>query len=136
MAKSKKVPGVIGQLYTATRSPVALIVGLLLGGFVPCMSYHFVHNELDHSIPLLSQIQLYIALGGLIFSAKSVFQWARMAFNDTVKASGFVLLAEGVMTTAKVEYISVTALVFLVIINAVATGCVIATDHEKSQSKK
>jgi hypothetical protein len=65
-------------------------------------------------------------LGGLVFSALTVFRWGRLAFGSPVKALGFVVLAEGVMTFCSTAWLSVVALGYLVLINAIATGCTIA----------
>jgi hypothetical protein len=39
-------------------------------------------------------------LGGLAYSAISVYEWAQSAFHLWVKAAGFVLLLEGTVTFA------------------------------------
>lgn len=57
-----------------------------------------------------------------------MFQWGRLAFGSPVKALGFVVLAEGVMTFCSTAWRSVVALGYLVLINAIATGGTIALD--------
>jgi hypothetical protein len=67
-----------------------------------------------------------LVAGGLVYSAKTVWQWGRLAFACPWKATGFVLLLEGVMVLSRIEWLSVAALVYLVGINAIATGCLLA----------
>ena len=39
----------------------------------------------------------YIVAGGLLYSAKTVYAWGKLAFHTAAKALGFVVLLEGVM---------------------------------------
>ena len=119
--KNVREPGVIAQVRTAAKNPVALAIGALLGGFVPAATYMVAHNEAKGF-----NMAMCLVIGGLVYSAKTVFQWGRMAFNDTAKALGFVLLIEGVMVTSKTGWLALAALAYLVSINAVATGCLLA----------
>ena len=57
-----------------------------------------------------------------------MFRWGRLAFGSSVKSLGFVVLAEGVMTFCSTAWLSLVALGYLVLINAIATGCTIALD--------
>jgi uncharacterized membrane protein len=103
---------------------LATLVGCVLGGFVPLASYVLAH------LPSPSTALWGLVVGGLLFSAKTVWQWGLLAFADPWKASGFVLLIEGVMVLSPVPWLAVTALALLVAINAIATGCTLAQGAE------
>lgn len=79
-------------------------------------------------MPLYSQVATYLVLGGLLFSAKTVFAWGALAFRDRWKAAGFVVLLEGVMITSSVPMLALTLLAILVAINGIATGCTLSLD--------
>jgi hypothetical protein len=68
----------------------------------------------------------YLALGGLLFSARTVYAWGRLAFQASGKALGFVVLMEGVMTMSHTPWLSPAALAYLVAINGIATGCTLS----------
>jgi hypothetical protein len=118
--------GVVDQVRVACRARhrLAGAVGLAVGGVIPVFTYLVAHRATSAwSLPAL------LALGGLIFSAPTVFDWARAALASTWKALGFVVLLEGVMVTAHtldLAWIGYVALAYLVLINAVATGCRLA----------
>ena len=61
--------------------------------------------------------------GGLVYSAKTVLDWARLAFSSTFKSVGFVVLLEGVMVTSTTRWLALAALGYLIAINGVATAC-------------
>ena len=113
--------GIIGQVRTASKSPTAAIVGAALGGFVPVATYAVAHKEAALWNPSAA-----LVAGGLVYSAKTVWQWGRLAFACPWKATGFVLLLEGVMVLSRIEWLSVAALAYLVGINATATACLLA----------
>jgi len=125
--------GVISQVRTASGNPIALLVGCLLGGFVPLATYFVAHQEVDGYNAALA-----LVIGGLVYSAKTVWQWGLLAFNCKYKATGFVLLVEGVMVLSHIRWLGVIALAYLVLINAVATGCALALRDKpaKQASKK
>jgi hypothetical protein len=52
-----------------------------------------------------------------------VYAWGKLAFRAPVKAAGFVVLLEGVMVFAHTQWLSVSALAYLIAINGLATGC-------------
>jgi len=117
--------GVVEQVRTALKDKnrLATVIGFLIGGFPPVASF-FVAHVAPEGIPLWMHYASYaLVLGGLIFSAKTVWQWCRLAFLCPYKATGFVILAEGVMVTHIIEWLSIASLVYLVAINGVATGC-------------
>jgi hypothetical protein len=122
---------VIGQVKLATNNPVALLLGCLLGGFIPLATYVVAHQTVQNWVTYC------LIAGGLIYSAKTVWQWGRVAFDCPYKATGFVLLTEGVMVTSAVQWLSIAALAYLIAINAGATGCQLALkDLEKPKPKK
>ena len=117
--------GVVRQVRLAfsRRNLLATCLGILLGGFVPIATYFVAHYDVRTDLPLWVQSDVAIVLGGLTFSARTVFQWAALAFRSAFKALGFVVLAEGVMTLVHIHWLSIAALCYLVAINGVATGC-------------
>lgn len=119
-----KILGVVGQVRVALkpRNRLASFLGALLGGGVPVASFQLAHHEVDISQSLWTQLPAWLVLGGLLFSALTVFQWAKMAFGSGWKALGFAFLLEGVLTCASTPWLSIGALVYLCGINMVATG--------------
>ena len=105
------------------RNRLATLLGFVLGGFVPLASFFVAHYELTAATPLYTQRSLYLVLGGLAYSAKTVWQWGKIAFQNAFKAAGFVLLLEGVMVSSTIAWLSIAALAYLMAINGVATGC-------------
>lgn len=97
---------------------VAGITGLVIGGFVPVATYTVVHFEVS-TIPAL----WLLVAGGLLYSALTVFTWASSAFGSKVKALGFCVLLEGILTFAHSVPLSLSALGVLVFINAVSAAC-------------
>lgn len=118
--------GIVGQVRTATkpRHRLALACGFVLGGFVPTASYVLAHNEAP-TRPLM----WCLVTAGLIYSAKTVFDWAKVAFKHPAKALGFVILTEGILTFANTWWLSLAGLAVLVLINGIATGCNLALDR-------
>ncbi len=121
--------GIITQIHIAARHPLPAVIGALLGALVPSATFVVGHYELTS----WTEPKALIVLGGLVFSALTVFRWGRLAFGSAVKALGFVVLAEGVMTFCSTAWLSVVALGYLVLINAIATGCTIALGAVEDQ---
>ena len=121
--------GIIKQIHIAARNPLPAVIGALLGALVPSATFVVGHYELTS----WTEPKALIVLGGLVFSALTVFRWGRLAFCSAVKAFGFVVLAEGVMTFCSTAWLSVVALGYLVLINAIATGCTIALGAVEDQ---
>jgi hypothetical protein len=119
----KPEPGVVGQVRAALKpaNRLATALGFLLGGFVPLATY-FVAHHVTAAGPWM-QPCLYLAIGGLLYSVKTVHAWGRTAFGCPVKAAGFVILLEGTMTVSGIGWLSTAALCYLVAINGVASGC-------------
>lgn len=116
--------GVVQQVREALapKARLATFLGFLLGGFVPLASFIVAHHEVDASLPLYAQIGTYLVLGALFFSAKTVYDWGKLAFNSGFKAAGFVVLVEGVMVVSRTSWLGIAALAYLVVINGIATG--------------
>ena len=114
--------GVIDQVKMAARNPLAALAGFILGGFVPVATFTVSH--LDKSIN--EYVMWALVIGGLIYSALTVFGWAKMAFVNGLKAFGFVILIEGVMTLSGVAPLAYAALAMLVLINGIATGATLS----------
>lgn len=112
---------VVDQVWLAAQKEnlPAVIVGFLLGGFVPLATYATAHSLGDQ---LFHNPLGFLVLGGLIFSCYTVVAWGKNAFSSLLKSIGFVLLVEGSMTFAPVQWVGLVALAFLVVINGIATG--------------
>ena len=125
--------GVIDQIALATkrRNLLATAAGAVLGGFVPFASYTIAHHEVSTNPAMWT-----LVVGGLAYSALTVFDWAKIAFKNPVKAVGFVVLLEGVMTFAESPVISYGALGILVCINALATGASLVLDKKANRETR
>jgi len=132
-AHPHSTPGPLHQLRLAARSPGALALGVVIGGFVPVASYVTVHDGgmltygggrlhvTDWTDPRWS-----LVLGALAFSAKSVYQWAHAAFDDRVKALGFTVICEGVLLMSTTPWLGYAAIAMLVLVNVLSSGAVLA----------
>jgi hypothetical protein len=119
---------IISQLHIAVRNPTALLLGGACGALVPLGTWYVTHELLHGDLVQLS-ILLLLVLGGLVFSCLSVYAFARAVFGTWYKALGFVIALEGYMTFTA-GWLSVTALVFLIAINAIANGCRVAAERD------
>lgn len=145
--KSKKVadkvalknPGIVDQIYIAFKQEniVGMIMGLIIGGSIPFGIFFVMHYEAVHALSLFSEevtpkalhglIMFILAVFGLLFSAKTVWQWGHEAFRkDVWKATGAVVILEGIMSLSSLQFLTIGALVLLVSINAIATGVVLS----------
>ncbi len=115
--------GVVSQVRTAlkARNRLPTLIGFLLGGFVPIMCYWLAHHE-GAAWSESGGRALGLVTGGLCYSAVTVFQWAKQAFQNAFKSAGFCVLIEGVMITSHTNWLALAALAYLVVINGVATG--------------
>jgi VIT1/CCC1 family predicted Fe2+/Mn2+ transporter len=132
-----KLP-IVDQVKTAMKpqNRLATGAGFVLGGFVPVASFVLAHTEVRAEQPLWAQMPALLVLAGLVYSAKTVFDWARIAFKHPAKALGFVVLTEGVMTFSHTAALSFAALFILITINGIATGCNLALDVKAAKGKK
>jgi hypothetical protein len=124
----RKPLGIVDQVRIALsrRYLLATLIGALLGAIVPLATFAIVHTEIDPALSWYEQPEILIVAGGLIYSARTVYQWGRMAFASGAKALGFTMLIEGVMTLSSQPWLSGLALVYLCGINAIATGTTLA----------
>lgn len=125
--KQKEPNGVVDEVIiaTAARNRLATTLGFILGGFVPVGSFTVAHYEVT-AFNLANWAPLLMVLGGLAYSALTVYQWGVKAFESKCKAFGFVLLIEGIMTLSHTQWLSVAALLLLVSINGISTGTKLA----------
>src|ERR1700761_5843165 len=120
--KLKKELTVIARVRRACApgNRLAALVGLLLGGFIPLAVYVVAHGE---SGDFSGHERAWaLVAGGLAYSARTVFDWARMAFESAAKSVGFVVLLEGVMVTSHTHWLSIAALCYLIAINGAETA--------------
>jgi hypothetical protein len=112
---------------------LATTIAGLMGSFVPLGVYATTHAlPIVHGkdgIGIQFVILSILALAGCVFSAKSVFQWGRLVFNDTYKAVGFAILLEGFLSASAIlpdflffQVLGMVALAYLVLINAINCG--------------
>jgi len=116
------------RMATQKQNRLATGAGFLIGGFVPTATFFLVH----YGVNSCAWLWIIIA-GGLLFSAKTVYEWGCVAFSNGWKAFGFCLLVEGVMTfsPANLLYLSIAGLAMLALINGVATGCNLALNRKE-----
>ena len=125
----RKIPldtGIVSQVRRALnpRARLATSIGFFLGGFVPLATFVLAHAEAG-AFGGHERVWALVA-GGLSYSAKTVYDWAKLAFTSTVKSIGFCVLLEGVMVTSSTRWLSLAALCYLIVINGVATGCTLS----------
>lgn len=127
--------GPIAELRLAVRSPVALVVGALVGGAAPLLSYRTVHNYLivDGRVEWRSVLWPLVA-GALALSAKSVYRWGRQTFGDPYSAAALVAMLEGALLLSPDPLVSHTALAFLMGINAAVYGCALALQDQQDKA--
>lgn len=125
---------VIGQIKLAFANPLPLIIGALIGALVPLATYTVGHAELDTAS--WCSLPGVIVVGGCLFSAITVYKWGERAFGSALKASGFVVLSEGVMTFSHTPWLSLLVLGFLIAINAVANGANLAVAHLDAEARR
>jgi hypothetical protein len=107
------------------KNRLATVAGFLLGGLVPFATFSVAHSEVTG----MWDYHVLLVLGGLLFSAKTVYAWSKMAFQNASKAAGFVVLIEGVMVLSSLSWLSWMCLVYLVVINGIATGCLLSESN-------
>jgi hypothetical protein len=127
--------------FTKERA-LELCIGIAFAGFVPVAVFEVAHKALPTVLALaetnasfywLFAGLIVIVLGGLAYSAPTVYSVGLEAFNGKRgKAFGFTILIEGVMTLVPISWLQVSALVLLIAINAV--GC--ATGLARGAAKK
>jgi hypothetical protein len=103
------------------------IIGAALGAFIPCASYQLSRHECT-TYPYL----WILVAGGFLFSSFTVYEWAKTAFGHAVKAFGFVILTEGVLVLCHTNWLAVSGLVILVVLNATATASNLLRDKTEN----
>lgn len=98
---------------TKQRKSIGQMMASFAAGFLPVASYVLAHHEAQAS-PIL----WVLVVASLAYSAPTLASWAKEWTKGDVKAWGFTILLEGVMTASKTEILSLTALGILVAINA------------------
>ena len=127
--------GVVDQCRVAFRADnrLATVLGFVLGGIIPIATYVEAHFDIREGVALYAQVPPYLVLGGLIFSAKTVFAWLNLTWRDSWKAVGTVAVLEGVMITSDVPALPLVLLTVLVAINGIATGCTLSLDSANAK---
>ena len=123
--KSKEISVIEQVEVTFQRNNLLAIIGGFLFGAVPPISTFTVAHVavVPGSIPELAhQFSSYFVLGGLAYSSITVYQWKLVAVQNRLKALGFVLLTEGVMTFINIPWLCYLALFQLVTINWIANS--------------
>jgi len=122
--------GVVGQVRMAfgRGNSLAALVGCVFGGAVPFTAWWLAHYELNVrslAVSLSAWLDpiVWLILGGLAFSAPTVYGWAKLTFRSPSKALGFVVLLEGTMLWASTWWLGVGILVLLVLVNGLAAAC-------------
>ena len=125
--------GVVDQIAIAFSSNnlFATICGFILGGIVPVTVFRTAHYSVADK-PWL----WVLVIGGLIYSAITVFKWGQAAFSSTVKSVGFVILLEGTLTFSPDHYLAYAALAVLTMINGVATGVNLVAQKKEARKAK
>jgi len=129
-SSSKKVSSKIGvvdsfKLAFRKKNRTAFLLGSILGGVVPCAAYEVAHFEVKDN-----PYMWVIVVACLVYSAKSVFEWANVAFRNCVKAAGFCVILEGVLTFSHCTILAYVVLAILVSINAICAGTGLVLDQK------
>jgi len=128
---------ILDQVRNAFRNPLALALSVPPAAFLPIAVFMIAHHEIvNESNGWLKAAKIVAVLGGLVFSAKSVFHWASLMFQDRVKALGFVALMETVMILSSNQVIAFCALGLLVSINAVAAAANTAVLDTRAKNRR
>lgn len=137
IAESATQMRVVDQVKTAfaPKNRLATSLGFLLGGIVPIATYMMAHQVFPAAQTWYKLTATLVAVGGgLIFSAKTVYDWGTAAFRLPLKAFGLMMLLELVMITADPP-LSLVMLTYLVVLNGIATGCNLSLqDNIKSKN--
>ncbi len=107
---------------------VSMLIGFVLGGWVPAVSYLVVHYHVQ------DQPMLWLLVGGgMTYSGLTVFSWARVAFKHPMKALGFVIIMEGALIFVPDPWIGLPSLAMLIGINGLACGTNLILDSRESR---
>lgn len=123
---------VVDQFRRAThkRNRVAMLLGGIMGAFVPSASYLLVHREVAERPALWC-----LVAGALVFSAPSVYSFGTSAFRSKAKALGFAVLVEGAMTFSGTYWLALAALAMLAAVNGTETGMHLAVEQSEAKPR-
>lgn len=114
----------------------ATVVALIFGGFIPFAVWWLSHKQLDVTSlktgNFSSVVAIPLILGGLAYSATTVVELSTLAFHKRAKAWGFTILLEGVLLGASTTWLSISALVYLILLNAVGTAVSVTRPPEET----
>jgi hypothetical protein len=127
----------VAKVRLAKSAPLAALLGAALGGFVPAGVCRLSHSGGSQSFAAV--VAHYFApfdpshllvLGGLLFSAKTVWQWGRETFQCAWKATGLVVFLEGSMSFVADDVLNYAALALLLLINLIDAAAVLASPQQ------
>lgn len=123
------------KMATHKNKRLAFILGAIAGGFVPVASYSIAHLQAPQAEGFTCFVSWMMVIGGLIYSALSVYDFGKQAFGSSAKAVGFVMLTELVLVFGQLDWLCYAALTVLVGINAVIAGVNLAMEKPKQISE-
>lgn len=103
---------VVPKLNVAEQRTVGQFIAALAAGFLPLASYVIAHHEVADRWWMWG-----LVIAALAFSAPTLVDWAQRWCKGFWKAVGFTVLLEGVMVFSRSDWLAVTGLAILVIIN-------------------
>lgn len=118
------------QLAFKSGSRFAGVFSVPFGASIPLLTYANAH-VLRSDIGLAEQPSAWLVAGGLLYSSLTVFGWLRQTllsdcetgwerFAASLKALGFVVLAEGSLLHCPWPWLAVVVLGLLMAVNAIA----------------
>lgn len=144
--------GVVEQVKASLETNRAsAIIGFVVGGSIPLMSYALAHFDLPNTLRdngltpaftpacAIATVFLpfaYFMTAGFICSSLSLYCWGKKLFDLRIKAFAFPILAEGVMLTAREWWISLPVLAMIVAINAIQVGAFAALYKRSTEAQK
>lgn len=137
----RRTIGIVDQVRVALSREhrLATAIGALIGTVVPVSTFALLHGEIGSVLEIRDwsdlDMRLLIVVGGLAYSALTVYRWGSLAFGSPAKALGFTVLLEGIMTLSRQPWLSAIALGYLCLINAVATGVTLARGAERVEGR-
>lgn len=117
----------LDELEVARRHPNVAAFGGAFGGIYPAGAYVLVHHELHTWL----DARVVVVAACLAFSVTTVWQWTRGGTGSPWKATCAVVGLEGIMVFAQTTWLNLAALAQLVLINAIATACVLVSDKQR-----
>lgn len=132
--------GPIAELRHAKGSPISLTVGGTFGGAAPLINYFTVHVgnlvSFDGELHFRGSPLWLLVAGSFLLSSKSVFCWGRNIFGEPWSALAMVAMLEGALILAPHWAIGVSALIFLVGLNAARYGSALALRDQLDQARE